>query len=224
MNTFQFNDFYSRDIGLIVKNLPDFGKAEKNIDIVEVPGRPGTLHYDYETHKAYKTEFDCYCRYDQLAQLYTAVNGNGKLIFNDDSIYHDVYIYGKIKEEYFSHDIAEINIPLEVQPYATDIQESTATITKDTLFIYNGDVKVFPHIEISGTRRHHIVIGDDSFAVDCGKGTVHIDCDNMYILHDNGEIANECFEGTIPHLIPGEQMIINDEAEIKMRWRNKWMR
>lgn len=224
MNTFQFNDFFSSDIGMIVKNLPDFGKAEKNIEIVEVPGRSGTLHYDYDTHKAYKTEFDCYCRYEYLSYLYSILNGKGKLIFNDEAYYHDVYVYEKVKETYFSRDIAEINIPIEVQPYAIDIQDSTAYINNKMVLSYQGHVKVWPYIEVSGTKRHHIVIGDTAFTVDCTENTIFIDCINMYVTNDRGENANSCFEGTIPCIVPGDQLIINDGAKIKLRWKNKWMR
>ena len=43
---FIYNGISSKDMGVILKKLPPITKPKKRIEIVQVPGRNGTLHID----------------------------------------------------------------------------------------------------------------------------------------------------------------------------------
>ena len=51
---FIFNGINSKDLGIVIKEMPPITKSEKNIESISVTGRNGNLHIDNGTYNSKK--------------------------------------------------------------------------------------------------------------------------------------------------------------------------
>ena len=50
-----FNGVDSRELGVVMEQLPDLHRALRNVTLTMVPGRDGRLEQDEETHDVFTT-------------------------------------------------------------------------------------------------------------------------------------------------------------------------
>ena len=56
---FIYNGISSKDMGVILKKLPPITKPKKRIEIVQVPGKNGTLHIDENCYEPINISLEC---------------------------------------------------------------------------------------------------------------------------------------------------------------------
>ena len=79
-----FNGTDSRDLGVVMEQLPDFYRALRNVELIAVQGRDGRLEQDDGTHDVYSTAMKVNCFGVPLSRVYAWLSGAGWMISSDE--------------------------------------------------------------------------------------------------------------------------------------------
>lgn len=235
MGVILLNGRSSEDIGLVVERPPDYEIAERDYEVVPVPGRNGDILIDNGGYKNVERSYEV---------AIGAEGANFTLLASKivDWIYKDVG-YVRLEDSYESDyfKMAKLN---QNEPIINILQQAgRVTLTfdrKPQRFLKSGDRSVvintgmkmsnptsfdaLPLIKITGTGSGSITIGGYTVKILANTGYIHIDSETGNAYKDVGLNKNSDVEmpDGPPILHPGNTSITFSGAITKVEVTPRW--
>lgn len=223
MEYFNFNGVPSKDVGIIVKEMPPVTKSEKNIENITVSGRNGDLHIDEGTYKSKKYKIKCVLtdisKVDELKALY---DGTGVLELSTElGKEYQATIKNQIDFDKYLTYLKEFVLQFELYPIAYNKEVIETTFTTDTTFTVGGTVGVSPIINVVGTG----IITLNNTQVEVLESGIVIDCDLMNCTIDNINKNDKVNLDEFPSLLVGENSIVLGEGieSVIISYKEGWL-
>ena len=183
MAWFIYNGIDSRDMGVIVRRLPDLHRPKEDATYIKVPGRDGRLRQKSGSVDTYQTTLAVNCHGRSLAEIYEWLRGSGWLISSnepDRKIDVDLYAQGSDDRLRLASGACwdDVTFSVNVQPYRYYTEDVTETATASPAALNNpGTAHSRPRITIRGSGDVTVTVGlaqmdfaglTDGVVVDCG--------------------------------------------------------
>ncbi len=214
MENFTFKNVSSESLGIIVKEMNLVPKSAKNIEIISVNGRNGSLHIDNDNYLSKNYTIPCILlNKDHIDDICSLFNGTGRLIL---SKYPDRYFKATIKNQIdFKNYLTLLNefpLQFELDPISYSIDEVSETITSNSSITVNGNVEVYPIIEVTGTGTLTV----NGYPMTISESGITIDCDLMQCYNGTTAKNNKVVLDEFPRLNPGINNIVKDNSITKV--------
>lgn len=218
---FTFNNICSRDMDLVVEELPPISTADGNYTEITVPGRDGQLLQSdglKNIEKTVKVHF-IGNHYDRLIRW---LRGSGKVIFDNlPDRYYKAIIANKIPlEEILRNNLTYFPIIFTCKPCGY-LREGDYPITLTKPAILNNvkcSYKSLPNIKINGTGECTFSINNRSFKITNIGDSIEINSELEYCN------KGEYMVGDFPYLEEGDNNISWSgnvtSVEITPYWRS----
>lgn len=232
-----FNKKYSYDdFGLLLVESPIISNVYENIEVIDVPGRSGSLTKRLGTYndRTIKVKFklvdtDKYTYEETLIYIVDWLNNiaDNRLIINDPD-----YSY-KVKQV----EIGEIQRQLEwfgdfevifiCDPFKYGWKRRI-TVSKEKNISYLGTIPTNPVLKVFGQGNIDIVLGDTNFILKEITDTITIDCDKLLCYKVENEVYNNMnkhMKGNYPKLRPGLNNIswVGNISKIEISYETKYL-
>ena len=183
MAWFIYNGIDSRDMGVIVRRLPDLHRPKEDATYIKVPGRDGRLRQKSGSVDTYQTTLAVNCHGRSLAETYEWLHGSGWLISgNEPDRKIDVDLYAQGNDDRFRLASGacwdDVTFSVNVQPYRYYTEDVTETAAASPAALNNpGTAHSRPRITIRGSGDVTVTVGlaqmdfaglTDGVVVDCG--------------------------------------------------------
>ena len=225
MPYFIFNDIDSRDLGLIIKEMPPISKSEKDIEEIEIFGKNGPLHIDYGTYRSKSYSIICILtdvtQIDNLKKIYDGV-GNLELSTEPNRIYN-VAIKNQIDFSKYLEYLKEFPIEFSVEPFAYSKAEKKLLVSSNKTL----------EIEINGTAPSKFIINTtfpgifsiNGISVELLDDNLSIDCFFMNCTKNGLNANNKINLEEFPELKPGLNTIITDDniGSLEIIYKEGWL-
>ena len=223
MESFTFKNVSSDSLGIIVKEMNLVPKSAKNIEVVSVNGRNGSLHIDNKNYSAKNYSIPCILfNKTYLDNICSTFNGTGKLTL---SKYPDRYFIATIKNQIdfkaYLNILNEFSLQFELDPIAYSNTLNTETITSNTTLNVGGDVEVYPLVTIIGIGTVTI----NGYPMTVSESGITIDCNLMQCYNSTVAKNDKVSIDEFAHLSPGNNSIILGEGitSITISYREGWL-
>lgn len=231
MLEFTFKGEKSSQYGVYLRDMPNIPSAEKDMDVIDVPGRSAPLVMDRGNYKAQQIEIEAYVT--DATKLNAArgwLTGTGNMIFSGSSgVAYKVMIAGKVEDEKVGRTVKSrtLQIPCTFFPFryvypapaAQEITTSGGTITNP------GTVFSQPEIKLTGSGDITLVVNGYSIEARSLTDGAIIDCELMetFNLAKTASLNSSFVMDEFPVLRPGANIITwtgsVTKVEITPRWR-----
>lgn len=224
MENFIFNGIDSKELGIIVKDMPLVPLAERDIETVSVSGRNGSFHIDNGTYKSINYTITCILKdINKLDLLKSSLIGTSILKL---SKYKDRYFIATIKNQ-ISFDkyltmLNEFPLQLELQPISySDELECIDFSTSNNDFEIGGNVEISPILLIEGLG----VVTINDISLEVLDSNIEIDCDLMNCTKNGLNSNDKVILDTFPVLKPtGNSINLGDGVtSVKISYRKGWL-
>lgn len=205
---FEFKNIWSKDMNLIVKELPPISSPDEKINPIKIPGMDGArLQSDgFEMlDKKVVTHYEG----NNPDKLIEWLRGAGKVRFsNINDRYYKAYISNKIPlEQVIRNKLYHFPVIFTCQPFGYLLEgNETIPLTKPNI-IFNGKCthESYPTITIKGSGATTFNINGRSFNITEIGGEIIIiaDKNRPLVLNDKGKYM----EGEFPYLDIGENVV-----------------
>lgn len=229
MESLTFNGRALSDFGCFFDGSKAFGKPEKDVDFVSVPGRSGDLSFSNNRYMNISVVFPCFIRenfkanYSALINYLSSQSGYLRLEYSTEpDIYREGAFVGSVEPETGSFNTSgRFNLSFNCKPQkwlrtgeTWQTITSGATVTNPTLMLAK------PQFVVFGTGS--LTIGDNSVELTRNTSSARIDSD-----------LQDAYQGTInrnpylnvtngfPVLEPGDNTVTFtgfSEVRIQPRW------
>lgn len=246
INWFSYNGRDSREFPIYITSKNSFDKPERDISIVEVPGRNGDIIIDNGKFKNLKIDYglkfvaenftgwdnyDFVSSYNKIsewlkptAQYYNLTDSY------DPNYYRKACLKSSIKLKQLHYDIGAFNVSFSCKPYryrfdGENVIELTgnATINNPESEFSLPLIRVTPISSGDVTFKITAQNGFLTFLIMNVDGYVDIDSEAMNVYKGSDNYNNNYVQSTFPKLTPGEntiEFISNVQSiRIKPRWR-----
>lgn len=220
---FIFKGTNSKDVGIVVKEMPPVTKSEKNIENITVSGRNGDLHIDNGTYKSKSYKIKCILmdetKIDILKSLY---DGVGLLELSSESgKEYKATICNQIDFDKYLTYLKEFVLQFELYPVAYSKTAIETTYTANSTFIVGGTFNVSPTITIVGVGT--ITLNNTQITIT--ESGVTIDCDLMNCTKDNINKNNKVILDEFPTLKVGENTLVleNGVESVTINYKEGWL-
>lgn len=214
-----FNGKNSKDLGIIVEEVPNLSRPQRKFAEYSVPGRSGTIIEQYDAYenidKSYNIWFTDYfyknlyspVKAREIAEwLYTS---NGYMTLEDD-----------FEPEYFR--LAYFNGPLDIANLMQKYGKATINFNcRPERYLKSGEkwlndpsviknpfaFSAKPLIKVEGQGNITVTIQGQTFVLTDITDYVYIDCETMDCYRQETENMNSHFSGDFPVLKPGDNSI-----------------
>lgn len=225
MPYFIFNDVDSRNLGLIIKEMPPISKSEKDIEEIEILGKSGPLHIDYGTYRSKNYSIICILtdisKIDLLKKIY---DGVGVLeLSTEPNRTYNVAVKNQIDFSKYLEYLKEFPIEFSVAPIAYSKIEKVISLGPDETqsIEINGTAppKFTCHTHLPGT----FSINNDS--VETLEPNLDIDCFLMNCTKNGLNANNKINLDKYPELKNGENIISTDESIdiLEIHYKEGWL-
>ena len=219
---FIFNNINSKDLGIIIKEMPPISKAEKNIESFNITGRNGDTHIDNGTYKNKSYTIHCILmdktKIDDLKSLF---DGVGTLeLSNELGREYKAVIKNQIDFTKYLTFLREFPLEFSLHPIAYSKNSKTIEITEDSTFDIGGTVNVPPILTINGTGI--VTINNISFEV--LETGITIDCDLMNCTVNDINKNDKVILDDFPNLIIGTNTIKlgTGVSSVEIEYKEGW--
>ena len=171
---FIFNGINSKDLGIVIKEMPPITKSEKNIESISVTGRNGDLHIDNGTYNSKKYKITCILmdesKLDELKSLY---DGIGILeVSTELDREYKATIYNQIDFTKYLTYLKEFVLQFELHPIAYSKTSTEKTFTTTSEFNVGGNIGIAPIISVVGTgiftlNNTQVEVLESGLTIDC---------------------------------------------------------
>ena len=215
-----------KDYGLWIRALPKIVRAHERHEMVEIPGRAGSLILKEgdEVYDSYLKELTIVTRNDnpKLLEAEDWLCDSGELIVsNEPDFIYDAHILDQVEFIRDGNSLLVATIPFWVEPLKRARQEDALTFTASGTVFNRGTVASKPIVSITATGDRTITIGGTSMTFDNLSGTVIVDCDAGMITK-NGAIWTEEVTGDFWRIPTGTSAVMlpaSTSVTIEPRWR-----
>lgn len=196
MYDIEYNGVKAEQLDVYVIKRPDIPAPEKNVEVYEIPGRDGSLTYDYGTYKNieididfnYMAKPDLWSETFRSCKRWLLKKGIGKLIFNDDRDYY--YLVKKVTiadNERTSLRIGSFTATFTCHPYHYLVGGDEA-VPADKIK-YNPYSLSHPVYYITGEGMCILTVNQKSMKANVGQNLT-IDTDLQIAYRADGAIMN----------------------------------
>lgn len=238
---FTFDGIDSRAYGVYVAEVNVFDTPERDVEMIKVPGRNGTISIDHGRFENIEVEYKCFLHGDDEADFNSAISNLRNALASrigykrlTDDFYTDEYRMASFNDGMSVSQVGrrtgDFSIKFNCMPQrwltSGETEESwtttTKTLTNPTLF----DAK--PLIEVTG---HGVLaIGSQSITINGTSSTqvIHIDCDTMEAWEMSGSAMvprNDYIQNAgddFPVLVPGANSIRIGTGISKVAMTPRW--
>ena len=224
---FIYNGISSKDMGVILKKLPPITKPKKRIEIVQVPGRNGTLHIDENCYEPINISLECTLKKNiNVRDITKWLIEFGTITFSDElDKYYNATITNSIPLERVFRLYREFIIQLELQPIAQSTQEyiyNCNNPNENTLKI-DSSAEMYPYIKLTGTGEVKLTINNKICTVTIDDEYIELDSE-LQNAYKGVKNKNDKMNGEFPILIPGNNKIqITGNATMQIKYRKAYI-
>lgn len=224
---FIYNGISSKDMGVILKKLPPITKPKKRIEIVQVPGRNGTLHIDENCYEPINISLECTLKKNiNVRDITKWLIEFGTITFSDElDKYYNATITNSIPLERVFRLYREFIIQLELQPIAQSTQEyiyNCNNTNVNTLKI-DSSAEMYPYIKLTGTGEVKLTINNKICTVTIDDEYIELDSE-LQNAYKGVKNKNDKMNGEFPILIPGNNKIqITGNAAMQIKYRKAYI-
>ena len=224
---FIYNGINSKDMGVILKELPPIIKPRRRMEIIQVPGRNGTLHIDENCYEPISISLECTLKSNIDARSITNWLTNfGTITFSDEpDKFYNAAITNSIPLERVFRIYREFIIQLELQPIAQSIQEYTYNCnnTSENILKIDSTAEMYPYIKISGTGEVTLSVNHKVSTLKIDEEYIELDCE-LQNAYKGTKSKNDKMNGEFPILIPGDNKIqITGNATMQIKYRKAYI-
>ena len=207
IGSFIFNGVDSSDY-LIVNALPSIFKPEKDISIIEVPGRDGFLINDLGSYKSITKSVECTIRdLSQIDYICSWLTGLGDVVFsNEPDKKYKAVIINQIEFKRVFVNFHSFIIQFECQPHKYSVDNSIITLTAPGTIYNSGSANSRPIIKVFGTGAITLTVNGKVVNLTNVVDYVAINSDLMDCYKDT-LLKNNDMNGEFPILTPGNNTI-----------------
>lgn len=231
---FNFKGIDSRDMGILLKQMPVRSIPGRNTTRKTVPGRHGTLKYGDQSYKDVTIRLECDVRDEtKLEAVLGWITGSGPLFFSDEP---DRVYDASIEKEYSRSSIQprlsgqRFTITWTCAPFRKEAGNAPVIniTTSGTILKNPGTAPALPRVEIHGNGNFQLNIGKESITFRGIEGGIVVDSELMDALNLEGsQLLNDKIIGTPFEILPGDNdvsWILEEEDPdfevlITPRWR-----
>lgn len=224
---FIYNGISSKDMGVILKKLPPITKPKKRIEIVQVPGRNGTLHIDENCYEPINISLECTLKKNiNVRDITKWLIEFGTITFSDElDKYYNATITNSIPLERVFRLYREFIIQLELQPIAQSTQEyiyNCNNTNVNTLKI-DSSAEMYPYIKLTGTGEVKLTVNNKICTVTIDDEYIELDSE-LQNAYKGVKNKNDKMNGEFPILIPGNNKIqITGNATMQIKYRKAYI-
>ena len=212
-----FNGVDSRDLGVLIEQLPDFHRPKRSVTYTPVSGRDGRLGVDEGAYDVYQTTLRVNCFGVPVKTVYAWLSGRGWMTTSlepDRKVMVDLYMQAG-DTHYRRADggvLDTISISAYCQPYRYFLPDAAADAITSTPYTINnpGTAPCRPRLTILGTGDVTVMIGTEYFMEFEGlSGGVIVDCEMMECMSlDETQLLNSIASiDEFPVLKPGRNAV-----------------
>ena len=185
----------SDKFGMILQNDIDFDSVERDVEVLEIPGRNGGVIVDNKRYKI--VDFPLHFRMRRLkesvnieSQIKSATSWLSQLYgFKDLTwIGESEFIYraglnGKAVFKRITASHVDISVPIRFQPfkYYKDTYSTVRALKSGESFQNKGTQPAYPIITLTGTGNVTLTVNDKTFVIKNITEGVVIDCENQVV-------------------------------------------
>jgi phage-related protein len=224
---FIYNGISSKDMGVILKKLPPITKPKKRIEIVQVPGRNGTLHIDENCYEPINISLECTLKKNiNVRDITKWLIEFGTITFSDElDKYYNATITNSIPLERVFRLYREFIIQLELQPIAQSTQEYVYNCnnTNENTLKIDSSAEMYPYIKLTGTGEVKLTINNKICTVTIDDEYIELDSE-LQNAYKGVKNKNDKMNGEFPILIPGNNKIqITGNATMQIKYRKAYI-
>ncbi|KOC33902.1 distal tail protein Dit [Clostridium botulinum] len=226
MYGFEFNNKYSKDLGIYVGKRPPIPKAEKVINHIEVPGKSGTLTEDTGAYKNIELTFECTIKDTDVEEKIILLNNwlDGSGILKLDYLTNFFFKVKEVKFEGIEVDYitGDFTVTFVCDPFKYYIDNSTIEIKNPTI-IYSPEFnyKSEPVIKVYGSGDINLNINKYSIKLKDVQDHIVVDSTIQECYKDNSNCNNHMC-GEFPTLLEENKISWEgnvQKIEIIPNWR-----
>jgi phage-related protein len=215
----------SKDKNIIVNRLPDDIKPERNVDVIEIPGREGFLTVDYGTYKSKVKTVEATLKNGNVDDVIAWLTGENDVIFSSDtSKKQKAVIINEIQlSRMLTTKFKRFVINFRCQPYKEALENNILTLTAPEVINNPGTSKGNPVIKIYGTGDITLTINGNNIYLYNVVDYITVDSILQDSYKDTVLKNNDMLLGEFPELLPGANAIswagTVTKVEITPNWR-----
>ena len=248
IHSFTFNGEDSRDYGIYIVNKTAFNKPEKDVSMIQVPGRNGDLIIDNGGYKNLNIKYnlrlfardiigtnepsDFSFAFERVANWLRA--GNNYSVLTDTynpGYYRYACITSSISVTQRHPMIADFAVTFSCKPYKYHMDSTDIELTRNTSITNYENAESLPLIRVytnveydSETEtQHYFSFGGTMFHIKNINGYVDIDSETMNVYKGTTSMNNNYYNDTFPTIKPGSNEIVFVQNVSKLvispRWR-----
>lgn len=232
MNYFIFKGINSKDKDIIINKMPSIIKPERKIDLIEVPGRNGTLHIDEEAYKTIVIQIECtLLKRENLRDIMAWLDGEGELILsNEPDKFYKATIINQIDYSGIVNIFHTFPLQIELQPFLYSNEmfiKKYNNLAKFNFNISDATAKMRPIIHLTGNGKINLNINNEGIIINLDENDyIEINCD-LQIAYKENQSANNKILGDLNkiNLIPGINKfdIIGNYQQIEIKYRKTYL-
>lgn len=224
---FIYNGINSKDMGVILKRLPPITKPKRRIEIVQVPGKNGTLHIDENCYDPITISLECTLKKNIDARSITKwLSDFGTITFSDElDKFYNATIINSIPLERVFKLYREFIIQLELQPIALSVEEFVYECKNNNVnsIELQCSAQTYPYIKLTGTGQVQVTINNKICSLNIDEQYIELDCE-LQNAYKGTKSKNDKMNGEFPILIPGINTIqIIGNATMIIKYRNAYI-
>lgn len=225
---FIFNSVCSIDMGILITKLPHISRAERDFEVIEIPGRNGALYIDNKCYKTIPYEIECTLLPGaDIRRISAWLNGEGKLSTSRETDKeYDAIIRNQINFEQVYRIYNEFVIKLEVQPVAHSIDEKEINITSEAdFYIEQSTIEIKPYMKITGSGNITITLNNKSIILKSISEYIELDCELEEAFKEQENCNNkiECEEFPILQLGQNHISWIGTVTSILIKYKEAYI-
>ncbi|KEH93219.1 distal tail protein Dit [Clostridium botulinum] len=223
MYGFEFNNKYSKDLGIYIGKRPPIPKAEKVIKHIEVPGRSGALTEDTGAYKNIELTFECTIKDTDVEEKTILLNNwlDGSGILKLDYLANFFFKVKEVKFEGTDVDYitGDFTVTFVCDPFKYYVSGLESIVSKnDKLYSPEFIIKSEPAVKIYGSGDIVLSINGNVIKLKNVQDHITIDSSLQECYKDNIN-CNKQMQGEFPILLQGENTvyftICNESSNIK---------
>ena len=202
MPYFKFNNIDSRNLGILIKELPPITKAEKEIETVNLKGTNKTLHIDYNSYKSKNYKIPCILTdVSKIDLIKKTLDSVGVFeISTESGIKWNACISNQIDFSKYLKFLKEFSLNFELDPIGyKDPVSTTITSSTSSLNGHDGNVDTYPTITITGVG----TITINNCQIQVLETGITIDCELMNCTKNGTNKNNKVVCDDFPVIHPG---------------------
>ena len=212
----------SLDKNIMVNKLPNFERADANIEKIIIPGRDGFLTQDDGTYSGTVKTCECSLDNGNIDDVCSWLAGSGEVIFSNepDKIYKATII-NKIPFAKIIPIFHTFIIQFECQPHKYNIDNNLITLTSPSTIYNPSTINSKPIIKIYGTGSIMLNINGNIIVLTNVSNYVVIDSELLDSYKDT-VLKNNDMSGDFPVFQAGKNVINWTGSVVKIELTTNW--